>query len=79
MQALVPRRHETVNKRFKQWAILKDLYRGDITKHGLVFRFCAVVTPLAIETGEPLLSVDYEDADYDNYYFQDQNDSDDDD
>jgi len=78
MQALVWRRHETVNKRFKQWAIHKDVYRGNITKHGLVFRFCAIVTQLAIENGGPLFSVDYEDPDYDNHYFQDQNDSDDD-
>ena len=78
MQALVRRRHETVNKRFKQWKILKDVFRGDITRHGLAFRVVSIVTQLAIENGEPLFSVDYEDPDFDNYYFKDEKEDDND-
>jgi hypothetical protein len=72
MQALVRWRHETVNKRFKQWKILEDVFRGDISKHGYAFRVVAIITQLAIENGEPLFSVDYEDPDFDNYYFRDE-------
>jgi hypothetical protein len=43
-----------------------------------VFWFCAIVAQQTIENGEPLFSVDYEDPDYNNLYFQDQNDSDND-
>ena len=77
--AFVRRRQETINNRFKQWAILKQVYRGDITKHGNVFRTCAVVTQLAIENGEPLFQVDYQDPDFNNLYFDDNNIPDDDD
>jgi hypothetical protein len=63
MQSLVRHRHEIVNKRFMQVKILKELCRGDIPKHGLSFRVCAIVTQLAIQSGEPLFSVDYEDRD----------------
>jgi hypothetical protein len=69
--AFVRRRHETINKRFKQWGILKQVYCGDITKHGQVFRFVSIVTQLAIENGEPLFQVDYKDPDWDNLYFDD--------
>lgn len=78
MQSIVRRRHETINKRFKQWNCLKQIFRGDITEHGMYFRFCAIVTQLCIENGEPLFSVDYEDPDFDNMYFQDDNIDDDD-
>lgn len=69
--AYVRRRHETINKRFKQWGILKQVYRGDIRKHGTAFRVCAIVTQLAIKSGEPLFQVDYADPDFDNLYFDD--------
>jgi hypothetical protein len=69
--AFVRRRHETINKRFKQWGILKQVYRGDLSKHGTAFRVCAIITQLAIENGEPLFQVDYEDPDFDNLYFDD--------
>ncbi len=70
-QAFVRRRHETINRRFKQWGILKQVYRGDVTKHGQVFRLVAIITQLAIESGEPLFQVDYEDPEFDNLYFDD--------
>ena len=74
--AFVRRRQETINKRFKQWGILKQVYRGDLQKHGQAFRVCAIFTQLAIENGEPLFQVDYDDPDFNNLYFDDSNISD---
>ena len=79
MQKIVRGRQETINKRFKQWGVLKQMFRGDITQHGDYFRFCCFVTQLCIMNGEPLFSVDYEDPDYDNLYFQDRHIGDNDD
>jgi hypothetical protein len=76
--AFVRRRHETINKRFKQWGILKQVYRGDATKHGTTFRVCAIITQLAIQNGETLFQVYYEDPDSDNLYFEDKDEDDDD-
>ena len=61
MQGIVRNRQETVNKRFKQWGILKQVYRHDIPDHGDVFRAIAVITQIAINNSEPLFSVDYDD------------------
>jgi len=53
-------RHETVNKRFKDWQCLKRVFRHDISKHDSVFAAVAVITQLAIEKGgEPLFGVNY--------------------
>ena len=54
-------RHETVNKRFKQWQILHRVFRHDVQKHQPVLFAVAVITQLAIESGEPLYSVVYVD------------------
>ncbi len=59
MQARVRSRHETVNSRFKNFAILLEKYCHDITEHGNVFCAIAVITQLAIETGDSLWKVDY--------------------
>jgi hypothetical protein len=61
MQARVRSRHETLNGRLKNWGILAQVYRHDISKHGDVFRACAVITQLMIQNGEPLFSVEYSD------------------
>ena len=52
-------RHETVNKRLKQFKMLDGAYRHNIGYHNFVFRSIAVITQLSIEAGEPLFSVDY--------------------
>jgi hypothetical protein len=59
----VRRRHETVNRRFKQWQILKQKFRHDILKHSDVFHAIAVVTQLSIQNGDPLFPVEYVDED----------------
>lgn len=61
MCARVRSRQETVNKRMKQWNILKAGYRHDVLRHQDVFAAVAVLTQLSIENGEPLFSVEYED------------------
>jgi hypothetical protein len=50
-------RHETVNARIKNFGILQNRYRHELTKHSLVFRACAVLSQLAIENGEPLFEL----------------------
>jgi hypothetical protein len=77
--AFVRRRHETINRRFKQWGILQQVFRGDAAKHGNAFCVCDIVTQLCIENGEPLFQVDYEDPDFDNLYFDDEDEDDEDD
>ena len=72
IQSIVRCRNEIVNERFKQLTIQKDIYGGDIGKYWMAFRVCAIVTQLSIENGEPLFSVDYQDPDFDNHYFQDE-------
>lgn len=61
LQQRVRSRHETVNNRFKMWGILRQTFRHDLQLHGDVFRAIAVLTQLAIENGEPLFSVHYDD------------------
>jgi len=52
-------RHETVNKRFKQFAALKQVFRHDLDKHKPVFEAIAVLTQLGISLNEPLYQVQY--------------------
>ena len=53
-------RHETVNKRFKQWGCLGHRFRHCFTKHHSVFSAVAVITQLLIESGEKLFAVNYD-------------------
>ena len=55
----VSKRHEHVNKRFKQWAILREEFRHNLGLHQNAFAAVAVMTQLCFEHGEPLASVDY--------------------
>jgi len=59
LKADVRARHETVNKRFKQFAALKEVFRHDLDKHKPVFEAVAVLTQLGISLGEPLYEVQY--------------------
>jgi hypothetical protein len=47
--AIVWHQQETTNRRYKQWGILKQVYRGNIVEHGQAFCLCAIVTQLAIK------------------------------
>jgi len=51
--------HEHVNKRFKQWGALKQVYRHSIDEHYLIFNSVAVTTQICLENGEPLYQIRY--------------------
>ena len=57
MMKRVCSRQETINRRFKHWQILKQVYRHDIRVHRDVFAAIAVISQLAIQNGEPLFSL----------------------
>lgn len=54
---LIMSRHETVNKRLRQFQILKMEFRHNRQKHPIIFHAVANLTQLMIENGEPLFSV----------------------
>ena len=55
-------RHETVNKRFKDWNCLVQPCRHSIEQHSTMFRAVVVASKMRIENGEPLFHVDYDDT-----------------
>lgn len=62
VRSCVRLRHETVNKRIKQFKCMQTVFRHDVEFHGDCFRACAVLTQLSINNGHPLFSVsEYED------------------
>jgi hypothetical protein len=52
-------RHETVNRRFKQFGALGQVFRHDLSKHVDVFHAVVVLTQLGIDSGETLFGVDF--------------------
>lgn len=61
MKKDVASRHETVNQRLKLYTCLVDRFRHGVEKHAACFRAVAVMTQIAIENGEPLFDVNYND------------------
>jgi hypothetical protein len=49
-------RHETCNRRFKNWGILKQQFHKNKKKHQNVFYAIAVMTQLSIDSGSVLFS-----------------------
>ncbi len=47
-------RQETINKRFKLWGILQQVYRNNLIHRRDVFAAICVVTQLAIENGDDI-------------------------
>lgn len=55
-------RHETVNKKLKQFGCLRNRFRHhDFAKHSSCFRAAAVITQVGIDFGEKLFDVEYTD------------------
>ncbi len=54
MKTRLRSRHETCNRRFKQWAILRERYRHNLDFHGSVFGAIAAITQIELRTGEGL-------------------------
>ena len=60
-------RHETANKRIKQFGALSGVFRHDLSKHSTVFHAVALVTQIAIESGESLFEIEGYD---DNIFYE---------
>jgi hypothetical protein len=61
-QKRVRSRHETVNKNFKQWGCLKQVFQhAIISRHDDVLIAVAIVTQICIKSGECLFNVEYDD------------------
>ena len=52
-------RQETVNRRFKQFKILKHEFRHNLKDHQRVFRAVVLLTQLSIKNGEVLFACDF--------------------
>jgi DDE superfamily endonuclease len=50
-------RHETVNRRLKQFKVLGDRFRHEVTKHPICFHAVVNITELMIINGHPLYTV----------------------
>jgi hypothetical protein len=50
-------RHETANKRCKDFRILRDEYRHNVYEHAFVFRAVAVLVQISLENREPLFKL----------------------
>lgn len=62
MKSIARSRHETCNKRLKQWSVLSSIYRHKcIKKHGQCFFAVANITQMIIMFEEPLFEVRYDD------------------
>ena len=73
MQQRVRNQQETVNKRFKNWGILKQVFRGRMEDHGTILHAIATITQVTINNGEKLFDCGYKDP-----QFWDKNDEDED-
>jgi hypothetical protein len=43
---------------------MKQVYKGNISKHGHTFCICAIVTQLEIKNRKPLFQVDFDNMDF---------------
>lgn len=55
--AAIRARHETVNKRLKDFKILKHVYRHSLSKHATCFFAVANITQIALEMESPLFRI----------------------
>ena len=53
-------RHETANKRIKQFSALSGIFRHNLNAHSDFVYAAVVITQISIEMGEPLFQVGYE-------------------
>ena len=55
--SLVRARHETVNRRLKQFRVLGSRYKRSLRKRAFCFHAVANLTQLMMENGEPLFEI----------------------
>ena len=60
---VVHAKHETINRKLKQWAILNNKYRHDLQRHGKVFHAVANIVQLGLETDRPVFQIEYDEDD----------------
>lgn len=63
-KALARARHETANGRFKMWSVLRQRYRHKRESHSAVFHAIVNITQLAIQNGEPLFQIMYNEMEH---------------
>ena len=51
-------RHETVNKRLKNWGVMKKPFRHETSFHNVCFEAVAVLTQILMESGKPLFQIE---------------------
>lgn len=59
MKAIARSRHETLNRRLKQYAVLVQAFRHDLQRHVYCFHAIANIVQLDIMNGNELFSVEY--------------------
>jgi hypothetical protein len=59
MHQRVRMRQEAVDRRFKQFGILKQVYLHDVEDRGTFLRVMVFLVPLSLVMGEPLFNVEY--------------------
>ena len=57
---IVRARHETVNRRLKQFGCLKQQFRHPISKHSTVCCAVIAIVQISLENGHPLFDIGYE-------------------
>lgn len=55
--SVIMARHETVNKRLKQFEILNQRFRHQLEKHPMIVQAVVNITQLMLQNGHPLFSV----------------------
>lgn len=54
---MIRARHETVNKRLKEFNILRNTFRHCLKKHGVCFHAVANITQIVLERESPLFKI----------------------
>ena len=62
IQGRLRSRQETVNGRFKDWGVLKKMFRHYASDHGNILHAILVLTQMAIDSGEKFFSCEYRDV-----------------
>ena len=61
IQSTVRARHETFNKRLKQWGSMRNVWHHGPTKHATAVRAVAVINQIILQFQQPLFHVQYND------------------
>ena len=61
MKQVARTRHETFNSRIKKFKIMDDRYRGELSKHYLIFHALVNILQIEINCGYKLFQVNYDD------------------